>query len=181
MYFRIIFELFSPGKWHRPSYAEAHILFTQGCFVPSLVEIGSMVLEKMWKVYRWTDGRKDGRRTTVDQKSSPELKFKWANKILNNMFPVDVNLSTCLPILNSIWKKNLVFTKQIDFFPKDSIFFLTVLIVNCFPWKLLSIISYIVIFDSWPSVISLVYLKAVVIILYSQSTFVLVQISLLIS
>ena len=46
------------------------IPFTQGYFVPSLVEIGPVVLEKKMKmkVYRRTD-----RRTTGDQKSSLEL------------------------------------------------------------------------------------------------------------
>ena len=51
---------------------------TQRCFVPSLVEIGPVVLEKkmkMWKVYRRKDRRTDGqrRRTTGAQKSSLEL------------------------------------------------------------------------------------------------------------
>ena len=39
---------------------------TQGCFLPSLVEIGPLVLEKkmkMWKVYRQTDGQTDGPQT----------------------------------------------------------------------------------------------------------------------
>ena len=45
--------------------------FTQGCFVPSLGEIGLVVLEKkmkMWKVYRQTD-RQPGRQTTDDRRS----------------------------------------------------------------------------------------------------------------
>ena len=51
---------------------QTRIPFNQECFVPSLVEIGSVVLEKkmkMWKVYIQTDGRTDRRRTTGDQKS----------------------------------------------------------------------------------------------------------------
>ena len=46
-----------------PSFEQTWIPFTQGYFVPSLVEIGLVVLEKkmkMWKVYRQTDGRTDG-------------------------------------------------------------------------------------------------------------------------
>ena len=42
------------------SFEQTWIPFTQGCFVPSLVEIGPVVLKKkmkMWKVYRQTDGR----------------------------------------------------------------------------------------------------------------------------
>ena len=48
--------------------------FTQKCFVPSLVEIGPVALEKMkiWKIYRQTDGQQIGRMTD-DQKCSLEL------------------------------------------------------------------------------------------------------------
>ena len=67
-----------------PSFEQTWIPFNQEYFVPSLVEIGPVVLEKkmkMWKVYRQmdgqtdrqTDGRTDRRRTTGDQKSSLEL------------------------------------------------------------------------------------------------------------
>ena len=52
------------------------MLFTKGCFVPSLVdEIGTdRVLEEMirWKVYRETDSQQ----MTGNQKSSPELSFR---------------------------------------------------------------------------------------------------------
>ena len=34
------------GKGRGPSFEQTCITFTQGCFVPSLVEIGSVVLEK---------------------------------------------------------------------------------------------------------------------------------------
>ena len=51
------------------------IPITQGCFVPSLFEIGPVVLEKkmkMWKVYR---------RTTGDQKSSQlSFQLRWVKK-----------------------------------------------------------------------------------------------------
>ena len=53
MYFHS-FVIISPWKRHGPSFEQTQILFTQGCFVPSLVEIGRVVLEKkrkMWKVY----------------------------------------------------------------------------------------------------------------------------------
>ena len=42
------------GKGRGPSFGQTWIIFTQGCFVPSLVENGRVVLEKkvkMWKVY----------------------------------------------------------------------------------------------------------------------------------
>ena len=72
--------LISPlGKEHGPSYEETFIPFTQGCFVPSLVEIGPVVLEKkkMWKVYNINDEDYEVHTnkeqwTNRDQKSSPE-------------------------------------------------------------------------------------------------------------
>ena len=57
----------------RPSVPKTWIPITLGCFVPSLVEIGPVVLEKsskIGKVYRRTDGHTDRRRMTGDQKSS---------------------------------------------------------------------------------------------------------------
>ena len=54
MYFRY-FVIISPWKIAGvPSFEQTCIPFTQGCFVPSLVEIGPVVLEKkmkMGKVY----------------------------------------------------------------------------------------------------------------------------------
>ena len=42
-----IFSLLSPlGKGHGPSFEQTWFPITQGCFVPSLVEIGSVVLKK---------------------------------------------------------------------------------------------------------------------------------------
>ena len=59
-------SLLSPlGKGLGPSFEETWIPFTQGCFVPSLVEIGPVVLEKkmkMWKVY--DNANNNDRRTT---------------------------------------------------------------------------------------------------------------------
>ena len=75
--------------WERcgPSFAKTWIPFTQVCYVPSLVEIGLVVLEKMkiWKVYRrtdgWTDRRKDrqtdnGRQ--VIRKAHWSFQLSWA-------------------------------------------------------------------------------------------------------
>ena len=40
-------SLLSPlGKGQGPSFEQTSILFTQGCFVPSLIEFVPMVLEK---------------------------------------------------------------------------------------------------------------------------------------
>ena len=69
-------SLLSPlEKEHDPSFEQIWIPITQGCFLPSLVEIGPVVLEKMkmWKFYRRTDRQTDRRRTTGDQESSLEL------------------------------------------------------------------------------------------------------------
>ena len=79
MYFRY-FVIISPWKGRDPSFEQTWIPFIQGYFVPSLVKIGPVVLEKkmkMWKVFRQTDrqtdrltdGRTDRRRTTGNQKS----------------------------------------------------------------------------------------------------------------
>ena len=60
-------------KGGAPSFKQTWIPFTRGCFVPSLVEIGPVVLDKkmkMWKVYRRTD-----RQTTDDRWSE---KLTWA-------------------------------------------------------------------------------------------------------
>ena len=91
MYFCNIVTTVSPhGKACGPSFEQILIPFTQGCFAPSLVENGPVVLEmKMWKVYRQTDGW----RTTGDQKSSQVwLKFaQWlCRRFLNfvNVFSV---------------------------------------------------------------------------------------------
>ena len=75
MYFRY-FVIISPWKGRGPTFEETWIPSTQGCFVPSLVEIGPVVLEKkmkLWKVYDDDDDNdNDGQRTKFDQKSSLE-------------------------------------------------------------------------------------------------------------
>ena len=56
MYFAISL-LSSHGRGRSPSLAHTWIPFTKGCFVPSSIEIGTVVLEKkikMWKVYGQT-------------------------------------------------------------------------------------------------------------------------------
>ena len=68
------------------------IPFTPECFVPSLVEIGTVVLEnkkKMWKVYDDNDNNEDddieddGQRTNCDQKRQKilSLRMKYLNAI----------------------------------------------------------------------------------------------------
>ena len=48
------FVIISPFEGHDPSFKQCWIHIIQECFVPSLIEIGPVVLEKkmkMWKVY----------------------------------------------------------------------------------------------------------------------------------
>ena len=61
-------------EWNGSSFEQTWIPFTQGCFVPKLVEIGSVVLEKkvkMWNIYANAND-KDGQQTNFDQKRSLE-------------------------------------------------------------------------------------------------------------
>ena len=61
--------IISPWKKAGPSFEQTWIPFTQGCFVPSLVEIGPVVLEKKMKLWKVYDNDNDGERTHFDQKS----------------------------------------------------------------------------------------------------------------
>ena len=78
LYFRY-FLIISLGKGRGPSFEQTWIPFTQGCFVPSLVEIGSMVLEKkmkIWNVYdnaNNDDDDNDDKRLTTDKFWSEKL------------------------------------------------------------------------------------------------------------
>ena len=101
MYFHY-FVIISPWKRTGPSFEQTWIPFTQGYFVPSLVEIGPVVLEKkmkMWKVYRRTDGQTD-RQTTDDRWSekltwafsSGELKTKVLSKCQSERIACDSKL-----------------------------------------------------------------------------------------
>jgi hypothetical protein len=82
------------------------IPFTQVWFVPSLVKIGPVVLEKkskMLKVYRQTDRQTDGRRPT------PHLSFqlRWAKKWEKKIFSrrgqsISIKLDT-----NDPWVKEI--------------------------------------------------------------------------
>ena len=78
--------LFPLGKGRGPSFQQTWIPFTQGCFVPSLVDIGPVVLEKklkIGKVYRQTDGQTDGQTDDgrqVIRKTHLSFQLRWANK-----------------------------------------------------------------------------------------------------
>ena len=63
-----------------PSFEQTWIPFTYGCFVPSLVEIGPVVLEKkskIGKVYRRTDRQTD--RQTTDERRSEKLTWAFSS------------------------------------------------------------------------------------------------------
>ena len=64
------FVIISPWKRAGPSFEQNWIPFTQGCFLPSLVEIGSVVLEEKMKCERIMD-----RQTRKDRWSE---KLTWA-------------------------------------------------------------------------------------------------------
>ena len=74
-------SLLSPlGEGWCPSFEQTWIPFTQGYFVPSLVEIGPVVLEnkmKMWKVNRWTDRQTDDG-VPVIKKAQLSFQLRWA-------------------------------------------------------------------------------------------------------
>ena len=49
MYFYFLVIISPPGKGRDPSFEQTWIPFTKEYFVPSLVEIGPLVLEKIFK------------------------------------------------------------------------------------------------------------------------------------
>ena len=76
MYFCYFVNYLPLEKGRGSLFEQISIPFThdQRCFVPSLIEIGSVVLEKikMWKVYRRTDGRR------VIRKAHLRFQLRWA-------------------------------------------------------------------------------------------------------
>ena len=74
-------------------FEQTWVTFSKGCFVPSLVEIGSVGLKKkkmkMWKVYRQTDGRTDRRTNgqTTDNRWSVKLTWAFSSRELKDLNP----------------------------------------------------------------------------------------------
>ena len=103
MYFHY-FVIISPWKGQGPSFEQTWISFTQGCFMPSLVEIGKVVLEKkmkMWKVYRQTDGR------TTDEWWSEKLTWAFSSgELKNNQLIEAFNLNDDIHRIVAIIKKS---------------------------------------------------------------------------
>ena len=74
--------LLSPiGKGWGPSFERTWIPFSQGCFVPSLVKIGPVFLEKKMKKWKVYDNNNDdnGPQTNCDRKSS--LRLRWTKNV----------------------------------------------------------------------------------------------------
>lgn len=72
------------------SFEQTWINFTQWCFVPSLVEIGPVVLEKMFMTTTTTKTSQRRRQTTDILIGEAHLRLRWA-KIIENIlswFPV---------------------------------------------------------------------------------------------
>ena len=67
MYFRYFVIIFPRKKRRGPSFEQTWIPITQACFVPSFVEIGPVIHEKMkmWKVYDNDDGQRTNYFATV--------------------------------------------------------------------------------------------------------------------
>ena len=98
--FSILFPL---GERPGPPFFQTWIRSTQECFVPSLVKIGPVVLEKklkMWKVYRHTDRQTDRQMTDNRQSekltkafSSGELiKTQWLKIMKSKLSNLVINL-----------------------------------------------------------------------------------------
>ena len=74
------FSLSPLGKGWRHSIEQTWILFTQECFVPNLIEIGPVSLEKekkMWKVYKKDNDNDKENRQIVIRKANLSLRFMW--------------------------------------------------------------------------------------------------------
>ena len=106
------------GKVRGPSFEETWVPITRGCFVPSLVKIGPVVLEKkskIWKVYRQmdrqTDRQTDGRQAI--RKAHWSFQLRWAKntiQIKNQLFCFNVYACVMyLPIFiqKQLWEKKL--------------------------------------------------------------------------
>ena len=73
--------IISTWKKVGPSFDKIWIPFTRECFVPSLVEISPVILEKkmkMWKVYDNYNDNDDDKGQIVIRKAQLSLRFRWA-------------------------------------------------------------------------------------------------------
>ena len=72
----LLFRKSSPlGKGRGLSFEQTWIRFTQGCFVPSLVEIGLVVRRRRWKCEKFTTTTT---RTTTTQRTTDKF---WSEKL----------------------------------------------------------------------------------------------------
>ena len=98
-----IISLLSPlGKGRGPLLEHTWIPFTQESIVPSLVEIGPVILEKkkMWKVYKNNDD--NGQRTNCDQTSSLEPSVPESTSYLHKLNVLETHFSDMIE--TSIWE-----------------------------------------------------------------------------
>ena len=99
--------LFPLGKGRGPSFEQTSFPSTQGCFVPSLVEIGPVVLDKkskIGKVYRQTDGWTDDEQQAI-RKAHLSFQLRWAKNHLNKN-SIHINIQSCVSIESSINKSS---------------------------------------------------------------------------
>ena len=79
--------LSSRGKWHGTSYKQ--IYFTQGCFEPSLVEIGPLILQRNWPIKIVTCFEfEDSGRSIIKTMIEKIIKYKTVIKQINIMIEI---------------------------------------------------------------------------------------------
>ena len=90
LYFVNVYSIFAnylPLEKGGSSCEQTWIHSTKGCFVPSLIEVGPVIVEKkmkMWKLYRQTDGQTDRRIDRRRAKWSENLSWAFRSDELKN-------------------------------------------------------------------------------------------------
>ena len=98
--FKKMFNIILHFRYNLPlekGVKQTWISSTQGCFEPSLVEIGPVVLDKKlktWKVYRWTD-----RQTTHNS---------WSEKLTWAFSPGELIKTNTPPLSENPWHSHLL-------------------------------------------------------------------------
>ena len=133
MYFCYL-VIFSPWKRAWPLFEQTCISFTKGCFVPSFVENGPVVLEKkMWKVYDNNNNNADGQ--IVIRKAhfqEPSAQVSWKN-VSTNKKPIKRNRSYFVKYggIKTVNCNELVTTLSKSFYIND--FWQNPLMYMCYP------------------------------------------------
>ena len=99
---------------------QSRITFTQGCFVPSVVEIGPVVQEKKTEILKVYDDNADNvvQRKTVIRRAPLSLRLRWAKMVGHDLYiNADLRTLTKFHIFKNIlirgWKIYIV-SKYID-------------------------------------------------------------------